>query len=147
MPACSHANIVPVRPKPVMISSAMRSTSWRVQSSRARRRYSGWWKRMPRGALHQGLDDEGGDLAVALREDRARARRRHGSRPAIAAEAVVVAVRAGKGATIDSRSSGAYASRKIATSVTPSAPTRLAVVAALQRHEATSSRGVPRLAQ
>ena len=38
MPARSHAKSVPVRPKPVMISSAISSTPCRVQSSRARRR-------------------------------------------------------------------------------------------------------------
>ena len=47
MPACSQANIVPVRPKPVMISSAMRSTPCSSQISRARRRKCGWYMRMP----------------------------------------------------------------------------------------------------
>ena len=32
--SCSHANIVPVRPKPVATSSQISSTPWRLQSSR-----------------------------------------------------------------------------------------------------------------
>ena len=35
-PSCSHANVVPVRPRPDWISSAMSSTPRSVQSSRAR---------------------------------------------------------------------------------------------------------------
>ena len=54
MPACSQAKKVPVRPKPVMISSAIRSTSWRVHSSRARARNSQSWNRMPEAPCTSG---------------------------------------------------------------------------------------------
>src|SRR5207245_2514217 len=47
IPACSQANIVPVRPKPTAISSAMRCTWWRSQASRSSARYTGSYMRMP----------------------------------------------------------------------------------------------------
>ena len=65
MPACSQANSVPVRPKPVITSSAMRKTSWR----RHERRQLGQHRRLVHqhaaGAQHQRLDDQRRDLVAA----------------------------------------------------------------------------------
>ena len=47
MPACSQANIVPVRPKPTAISSAIRCTPNSSQAWRSSFRYAGWYMRMP----------------------------------------------------------------------------------------------------
>ena len=56
--SCSHANMVPVRPKPVATSSQMRSTSCSVHSSRARAQEAGRLHQHAGRALHQRLDDE-----------------------------------------------------------------------------------------
>jgi hypothetical protein len=138
MPACSHANSVPVRPKPVMISSAMRSTSWRVHSSRARRRYSGG-RSACRGALHQRLDDERRDLA-GLRQQRSSARP-----PPRLMPRTWSSCGAGKGARsrAHERRVGVAEDRDVGHAERAHG---LAVIAALERHEARLA-GRPRLAQ
>ena len=46
-PACSQANIVPVRPKPVNTSSAISGSPWRRAASAIRASVAGVWKRIP----------------------------------------------------------------------------------------------------
>ena len=91
-PSCSQAKIVPVRPKPVWISSAMRTILFAVQNSRSFARNSFGRGKKSAFAQHR-LDDHGRDLVRAdlivheifeLLEALARNRRRiRARRPAI----------------------------------------------------------------
>ena len=62
--ACSHANIVPVRPHPVMTSSAMNSTPC-VGKSPQGFEYGGWVHEHAAGAEHEWLDDKRGYVTAA----------------------------------------------------------------------------------
>ena len=68
MPACSWAKNVPVRPKPVMISSAMRCTLVAVAERARAAQVLGVVHRHAGRALHQRLDDQRRGFAVMLLE-------------------------------------------------------------------------------
>ena len=71
-PACSQANSVPVRPQPVITSSAMNSTPWRAQIALHLGQHRGWIDQHAAGAEHQRLDDERRGVAARGRRPRAR---------------------------------------------------------------------------
>ena len=58
IPACSHANIVPVRPKPVKISSKISRTLYLSASARRPSKYTHVVKFHSTGTLDQRLDDD-----------------------------------------------------------------------------------------
>ena len=62
-PACSQASSVPVRPQPVITSSAMNSTPWRAQIARISASTCGRIDQHAARAQQQGFDDEGGDVS------------------------------------------------------------------------------------
>ena len=75
-PRRAHAKSAPVRPKPVMTSSAISGTPWRSQAARAARTNSGECMRMPAAPCTQRLDDHAGGARAELGERASRARPR-----------------------------------------------------------------------
>ena len=67
-PACSQANIVPVRPKPVKISSKISKAPQRSATARRRCKRRGVMETHAAGALHQRLDDQAGDAVGVPRQ-------------------------------------------------------------------------------
>ena len=69
-PACSHANSVPVRPKPVATSSQISSTSCSRHAAASAARSSGARELHARRALHERLDDHRRELVRVLGDHR-----------------------------------------------------------------------------
>ena len=70
MPACSHANIRPVRPNPVATSSAMKSAAVATREHMQRAKIGRRMRPHAGRTLHQGLDDHRGE-APGVRRERA----------------------------------------------------------------------------
>ena len=137
MPACSQANSLPVRPKPVAISSAISSTPCVSQSVAHLLQIVRRVEAHAARALHDGLEDHRRELVAVLSSSASKA-------AMSAARAAFAEAQPGRGAKSCSRQHAAeqvvHAGHRVADRHRHEG---VAVVAAAQRQQAVARRAAP----